>query len=79
MGNKEGASKINVATTSKDIEILKCRHIKDYYKYLCKLTSELWAVLVYDDTDENLIYENIYFSYIEALHEYNRFKKEYID
>lgn len=68
--------KINVATTSKDIEVLKCKHIKDYYKYLCKLSSTLWAVLVYDNTDENQTYECVYFSYNEALYAYNHYNGE---
>lgn len=67
---------MNIATTSKHIEILKCKHLQDYYKYLCRLTSELWCLLVYGADDETLIYENIYFRYSDALYEYNHFKKE---
>ena len=70
---------MNVATSSKDIEILKFRYIKDYYKYLCKLTPELWCLLVYGPDDETLIYENIYFSYNDALYNYNHFTKEGIE
>lgn len=67
---------MNVATTSKDIEVLKCRHIKDYYKYLCKLSPTLWAVMVYDETDENLVWDNVYFSEKDALYAYNHFDGE---
>lgn len=66
---------MNVATSSNHVKVLKCKHLKEYYKYLCKLTSDLWAVLVYDDTDENQIWECVYFSYADALHAYNNFKK----
>jgi len=64
---------LNVATNCKDINVLKCRHLKDYYKYLVQLTPELWAVLVYDDTDENQIWECVYFSYTDALFAYNHY------
>lgn len=67
---------MNVATTSKDIEVLKCRHIKNCYKYLCKLSPTLWAVLVYDETDENLIWDNVYFSEKDALYAFNRYNGE---
>lgn len=64
---------MNVATTSKDIEVLKCRHIKDYYKYLCKLSPTLWAVLVYGEDDETLIWDCIYFSEKAALFAFNHY------
>ena len=67
---------MNVATTSKDIEIIKCRHVQDYFKYLCRLTPGLYAVLVYDSTDENQIWECVYFSYKDALYAYNHYKGE---
>ncbi len=62
---------MNIATTSKDIEVLKCRHINDYYKYLCKLSSTLWALLVYGEDDETLVWDNVYFSEREALYSFN--------
>lgn len=65
---------MNVATTSRHIEILKCRHIKDFYKYLVRLTPELWAVLVYGPDDETLIWECVYFSEKDALYAYNKYK-----
>lgn len=67
---------MNIATTSKHIEILKCHHVHDFYKYLCRLTPTLWAVLVYDETDENQIWESVYFSEKDALYAYNHFKNE---
>ena len=62
---------MNVVTTDKNIEILKCKCMGDHYKYLCKLTKQLWAVVVYDDTDENQIWECVYFSYKDALYAFN--------
>lgn len=67
---------MNVACTSREIEILKCRHIKDIYKYLCKLSKDLWAVLVYDNTDENQIWECVYFSEKDAIYAFNHYKGE---
>lgn len=67
---------MNIATSSKDVDVLKCRHINDFYKYLCRLTPDLWAVLVYDDTDENQIWECVYFSEKDALFAYNHWDKE---
>ena len=67
---------MNIATTSKDIEIIKFRHISDYYKYLVKLTADLWAVLVYDSTDENQIWECVYFSEKDATYAFNHWSKD---
>lgn len=64
---------MNVATTSRHIEILKCRHIHDYYKYLCKLSPTLWAVLVYGEDDETLIWDNVYFKETDALYAFNHY------
>lgn len=69
---------MNIATTSKHVEVLKCKHDCDYYKYLCKLSSTLWAVLVYGPDDETLIWDNVYFKEKDALYEYNHFTKEKI-
>lgn len=65
---------MNIATTDPNIKVLKCRHGEDYYKYLCKLTPSLWAVLVYDETDENQVWECVYFSEKDALYAYNHYK-----
>ena len=66
---------MNVATTSKHIEVLKCKHINGIYKYLCKLSPDLWALLVYGEDDETLIYDNVHFKYNDALYEYNHYDK----
>lgn len=46
----------------------------EYYKYLCKLTPQLWAVLVYDETDEVQIWESVYLTYKDALYAYNHYE-----
>ena len=67
---------MNVATSSKDVEVLKCRHIKDVYKYLCKLSSTLWVVLVYGPDDDTLIWDNVYFTETDAKYAFNHYKGE---
>ena len=65
---------MNIATTDKNIEILKCKCMGDHYKYLVKLTPQIWAVLIYDETDENQIWESVYLTYKDALYAYNHYK-----
>lgn len=67
---------MNVATTSKDIKVLKCRHGKHIYKYLCQLSTNLWCVLVYGEDDETLEWDNVAFSYADALYIYNHYEEE---
>lgn len=67
---------MNIATTSKDIEIIKCRHIRNYYKYICRLTPTLWAVLVYGPDDDTLIWNNVYFSERDATYAFNHYNGE---
>lgn len=61
---------IPILITSKE-HLMKNECEPEEHKYLVQLTPELWEVLVYDDTDENLIYENSYFSYNDALYAYD--------
>lgn len=61
---------IPILITSKE-HLMENECEPEEYKYLVQLTPELWEVLVYDDTDENLIYENSYFSYNDALYAYD--------
>ncbi len=67
---------MNVATSCKDIKVLKCRHGKRVYKYLCQLSTNLWALLVYGEDDETLEWDCVYFSYADCLYAYNHYKEE---
>lgn len=68
---------LNIVTTDRNIEILKCKCMGDYYKYLCKLTPQIWAVVVYDDTDDNQIWECVYWTYKDALYAFNHYNKDF--
>ena len=62
---------INLATTDKNMNILKMHHGKDFYKYLVQCTSTMWYVLKYADDDETLLYAANWLSLKDATFDYN--------
>lgn len=59
-------------------KVEKCRHLGDKYIYLYRMPCNSYSVLVYEDDDDTVIanFTRFFTNYTEALHYYNKTKKE---
>lgn len=57
-----------------DFHIIKYKHIKNRYYALYEMTKEMWAIVVYDDNEDNVLFSCIELNYTIALHKYNQIK-----
>ena len=57
-----------------EFHTLKYKHINDKYFALYEMTKEMWAVVVYDENEEDILFSCIELSYNAALHKYNQIK-----
>ena len=58
--------------------VKKCRHLGDKYIYLYEMPCHKYSVLVFESDDETPIacFTQFFTKYVEALHYYNKIKKE---
>ena len=59
-----------------DYEIKKFHVFKKNYLYLLKLNKELYAVVINGEDDATTIDSMIFFTWIDALHQYNEWRSE---
>lgn len=57
-----------------DFRALKYKHIKDRYYALYEMTKEMWAIVVYADDEDEILFSCVELSYNAALHKYNQIK-----
>ena len=57
-----------------DFRTLKYKHIKDRYYALYEMTKEMWAIVVYADDEEEILFSCVELDYTTALHKYNQVK-----
>lgn len=57
-----------------DFKVLKYKHIKNRYYALYEMTKEMWAIVVYDENEEDILFSCVEFDYATALHKYNQVK-----
>lgn len=57
-----------------DFRVVKYKHIKNRYYALYEMTKEMWAVVVYDENEEDILFSCVEFDYTTALHKYNQIK-----
>lgn len=54
-----------------DFRVIKYKHIKDKYYALYEMTKEMWAIVVYADDEEEILFSCVEFDYATALKRYN--------
>lgn len=57
-----------------DFRVIKYKHIKNRYYALYEMTKEMWAIVVYADDEEEILFSCVEFDYATALHKYNQIK-----
>ena len=57
-----------------DFRVIKYKHIKDKYYALYEMTKEMWAIVIYDNSEEEILFSCVELDYATALHKYNQIK-----
>lgn len=48
--------------------------MKDKYFALYEMTKEMWAIVIYAENEEDILFSCVELSYNAALHKYNQIK-----
>lgn len=57
-----------------DFKVIKYKHLEDKYYALYEMTKEMWAVVVYAENEEDILFSSVELDYATALHKYNAIK-----
>ena len=57
-----------------DFKTIHYKHINDKWFALYEMTKEMWAVVVYAEDEDEILFSCVEFSYIAALHKYNHIR-----
>ena len=57
-----------------DFRVVKYKHIGNKYYALYEMTKEMWAIVVYADDEEEILFSCVELDYTAALHKYNQIK-----
>lgn len=57
-----------------DFKVIKYKHIENRYYALYEMTKEMWAIVVYDKNEEDILFSSVELDYTTALHKYNAIK-----
>lgn len=57
-----------------DFRVVKYKHIKNRYYALYEMTKEMWAIAVYADDEDEILFSCVELDYAAALHRYNQVK-----
>lgn len=57
-----------------DFKTVKYKHLRDKWFALYEMTKEMWAVVVYADDEDEILFSCVELSYATALHKYNQIK-----
>lgn len=57
-----------------EFKTLKYKHINDKWYALYEMTKSMWAIVVYGDDEEDMLFSCIELDYAAALHKYNLIK-----
>lgn len=57
-----------------DFRAVKYKHIGNKYYALYEMTKEMWAIVVYDENEEDILFSCVELDYTTALHKYNQIK-----
>ena len=62
-----------------DFKVIKYKHLRDKYFALYEMTKEMWAVVVYADNEEEILFSCVELDYTAALHKYNQIKDNLLE
>ena len=54
-----------------DFRVLKYKHLGDKWFALYEMTKEMWAIVVYADDEEEILFSCVELSYNMAIKKYN--------
>lgn len=57
-----------------DFKTIKYKHLGDKWFALYEIAKEMWAVVVYADDEDEILFSCVEFDYATALHKYNQIK-----
>lgn len=57
-----------------EFRTLKYKHIENRYYALYEMTKEMWCIVVYDNSEEEILFSSVELDYATALHKYNQIK-----
>ena len=57
-----------------EFKVIKYKHLGDKWFALYEMTKEMWAIVVYADDEEEILFSCVELSYNAALHKYNQIK-----
>lgn len=57
-----------------DFRVLKYKHIDDKWYALYEMTKEMWCVVVYDNSESEILFSCIELEYSMALKKYNHIR-----
>ena len=57
-----------------EFKVIKYKHIDDKWFALYEMTKEMWAIVVYDENEDEILFSCVELSYTAALHKYNQVK-----
>ena len=62
-----------------DFRVVRYKHLRDKYFALYEMTKEMWAVVVYADNEEEILFSCVELDYTAALHKYNQIKDNLLE
>lgn len=63
-----------------DFKVIKYKHIENRYYALYEMVKdEMWAIVVYDNNEEDILFSCIELNYATALHKYNQIKSNLLE
>ena len=62
-----------------DFRVLKYKHLGDKFFALYEMTKEMWAVVVYAEDEEDILFSCVELDYTAALHKYNQIKDNLLE
>lgn len=54
-----------------EFKVIKYKHIDDKWFALYEMTKEMWAIVVYDENEEDILFSCVELSYNMAIKKYN--------
>lgn len=57
-----------------DFRVLKYKHLGDKWFALYEMNKDMWAVVVYAENEEDILFSLVELDYTTALHKFNQIK-----
>ena len=58
-----------------DFRVLKYKHLGDKWFALYEMNKDMWAVVVYAENEEDILFSSVELDYTTALHKFNAIKE----